>query len=66
MVNLDSYIGQFKQNYYLYKDDNGRFNPIVWDVNISFGTFSGTGTINLNDTAAKSELTPFLHEDDDA
>ena len=25
MVNLDSYIGAFQQNYYLYKDDNGQF-----------------------------------------
>lgn len=65
MVNLDSYIGQFKQNYYLYKDDNGQFNPVIWDVNMSFGTFSGTGTINLRNTNDKSELTPFLHEDDD-
>ena len=43
MVNLDSYIGQFKQNYYLYKDDNGQFKPTVWDLNMSFGTFNMTG-----------------------
>lgn len=42
-VNLDSYIGQFKQNYYLYKGDNGRFNSVMWDLNMSFGTFSMTG-----------------------
>lgn len=38
-VNLDSYIGQFKQNYYLYKSDNGQFNPIVWDLNMCFWNF---------------------------
>ncbi|MFC6268127.1 CotH kinase family protein [Frigoriflavimonas asaccharolytica] len=43
-VNLDSYIGQFKQNYYLYKSNNGQFNPIVWDLNMCFGTFGNTGS----------------------
>jgi len=43
-VNLDSYIGQFKQNYYLYKSDNGQFNSILWDLNMCFGTFGSTGS----------------------
>lgn len=43
-VNLDSYIGQFKQNYYLYKSDNGQFNPIIWDLNMCFGVFGSTGS----------------------
>ena len=38
IVNLDSYIG-YAQNYYLYKDNAGRFNPILWDLNMSFGSF---------------------------
>ncbi|MCX6244398.1 MAG: CotH kinase family protein [Bacteroidetes bacterium] len=38
LLNLDSYIG-YSQNYYIYKDDNGRFNPILWDMNMSFGSF---------------------------
>ncbi|MCX6269864.1 MAG: CotH kinase family protein [Bacteroidetes bacterium] len=38
LVNLDSYIG-YSQNYYVYQDDNGRFNPILWDMNMSFGSF---------------------------
>jgi hypothetical protein len=42
-VNLDSYTGSFAQNYYLYKDDNGRFIPIVWDLNMSFASFTLTG-----------------------
>jgi hypothetical protein len=65
-VNLDSYLGQFKQNYYLYKDDNGRFNPIVWDMNMSFGTFAMTGTISLSNTTAKRQLTHLLHAGDAA
>jgi hypothetical protein len=66
LVNLDSYLGQFKQNYYLYKDDNGRFNSIVWDLNMSFGTFNMTGTINLGSTTAKAQMTHLLHQNDAA
>ncbi|MGB0883128.1 MAG: CotH kinase family protein, partial [Flavobacteriales bacterium] len=64
IVNLDSYIGQFKQNYYLYRDDFGRFLPIVWDLNESFGTFSGTGSGNLNSTIAKQQMDHLLHSSD--
>jgi hypothetical protein len=39
LVNLDSYTGPFRQNYYLIRDDNNRMNPIVWDFNESFGGF---------------------------
>jgi spore coat protein CotH len=38
LLNLDSYIG-YSQNYYIYKDNNGRFNPIIWDMNMSFASF---------------------------
>jgi hypothetical protein len=62
MVNLDSYIGQFKQNYYLYKDDYGRFNPIMWDLNMCFGTFGMTGSgAPLSSTASKRQLSHTLH-----
>lgn len=44
LVNLDSYSGSFRQNYYLYKDQNGRFVPTVWDLNMSFGGFPGGGS----------------------
>ncbi|MCE3280659.1 MAG: C-terminal target protein [Bacteroidetes bacterium] len=64
LVNLDSYIGGFTQNYYLYRDHNGRFNPVVWDLNESFGTFSSTGTSMLSSTTAKQQMTPTLHISD--
>ncbi len=64
LVNLDSYIGGFAQNYYLYKDDNGRFNSVVWDLNESLGTFSQTGTISLTNTSTKSQMTHLLHSTD--
>ena len=41
LVNFDSYIG-YAQNYYLYKDNNDRFNPILWDLNMSFASFRFT------------------------
>jgi hypothetical protein len=66
MVNLDSYSGGFKQNYYLYRDDFGRFLSVVWDLNESIGRFSmagGTGN-NLNSTAAKQQMDHLLHLND--
>jgi len=45
-VNLDSYSGCFAQNYYLFKDNKGVFNPIVWDLNMNFGGFPFAGTSN--------------------
>lgn len=59
-VNLDSYSGAFSQNYYLYQDVNGRFIPTVWDLNMSFGGFTNTGTANLN-IASMQTMTPMLH-----
>jgi hypothetical protein len=41
LVNLDSYSGAFRQNYYMYRDLNGRFVPTVWDLNMSFAAFPG-------------------------
>jgi len=59
-VNLDSYSGAFSQNYYLYLDDNGRFNTIMWDLNMCFGGFTNTGTSNLN-VSSMQTMTPLLH-----
>ncbi|HOY04626.1 MAG TPA: CotH kinase family protein [Saprospiraceae bacterium] len=63
LVNLDSYIGVFSQNYYLYKGDNRRFNSIVWDLNMSFGGFSmlagsGGGMGGSLDSTAMRNLSP--------
>lgn len=40
LVNLDSYVGAFSHNYYLYQDTFGVFHPIVWDMNLSLGGFT--------------------------
>ncbi|MDP5170531.1 MAG: CotH kinase family protein [Bacteroidia bacterium] len=64
IVNLDSYIGVFSQNYYLYQDDYGRFLPVIWDLNESFGTFSNTGAGTLNSTTPKQQMSHLLHSGD--
>ena len=63
IVNLDSYSGNFAQNYYLYRSDYGQFLPVVWDLNESFGVFSSTGSGNLNGTTDKQRMSHLLHED---
>lgn len=68
LVNLDSYTGVFAQNYYLYKDVNQRFNPIVWDLNMSFGGFpfigSGNTVMGGLTIAQMKQLTPTAHATD--
>lgn len=58
LVNLDSYSGGFRQNYYLYRDADKRFNPIVWDLNMSFGGFQMLTTGTSLDTTAMKNLVP--------
>lgn len=38
LVNLDSYAGNMKHNYYLYEEE-GVFQILPWDFNLSFGGF---------------------------
>jgi hypothetical protein len=68
LVNLDSYTGVFTQNYYLYKDNNKRFNPIIWDLNMSLGGFPYIGSSNTimgSLTVADMELlSPTIHAAD--
>jgi len=48
LLNLDSYIA-YAHNYYLYMDDNNIFNPIIWDLNMSFGSFRHSdGSLNFS------------------
>ena len=64
-VNLDSYSGQFRQNYYMYRDHNKQWIPIIWDLNMCFGSFAQSGSGNLNLSSMKS-MTPLLHKNDAA
>jgi hypothetical protein len=46
-VNLDSYSGS-GHNYYVYQDNNRRFNTVVWDLNEAFGGFTNGGQGQLS------------------
>jgi len=61
LVNLDSYTGAFAQNYYEYMDDNGRFNSIVWDLNMCFGGFNMTGIGGPSSVTQMQNMSPVLH-----
>lgn len=61
LVNLDSYIGAPTHNYYAYRDDNGRFNPIVWDVNEAFGNFNNAGGGPALSLAQEQVMSPYIH-----
>lgn len=63
IVNLGSYSGRYSQNYYLIRGANGKFIPVVWDLNLAFGSFKNTGKgsdLSLKDL---EKLNPFLHAD---
>ena len=64
LINFDSYIG-YAQNYYLYKDKTGQFNPLLWDLNMSFGSFSLTDASSIYfsgfDITQAQNMDPLLH-----
>lgn len=48
VVNLDSYVSNMKQNYYLYEED-GKISILPWDYNLAFGGFqSGNASSVVN------------------
>lgn len=64
VANLSSYSGKNSVNYFLYQDDNGQFNPIVWDMNLSFGSYKNTGEGSDLNSKQIQELDPLLHLND--
>ena len=40
IVGLDGPINSIPHNFYLFKDNNGRFSPLIWDMNMAFGAFT--------------------------
>lgn len=60
LVNLDGPINN-PQNYYIYKDDAGRFNPIPWDLNESFGGYTSHQTLGNLNTTQMQQLSPFAN-----
>lgn len=63
MVNLNSYSGNHSLNYYLYKDNNGRFQTIPWDLNLAFGSYKNTGRGSDLELKELQTLDPLLHAD---
>jgi hypothetical protein len=64
LVNLDSYVGRLSHNYYLYHMTDGRFTPIIWDLNLSFGGFPLDGYSPRELTLEQMQtLSPLLHID---
>ena len=60
LVNLDGPINN-PQNYYLYQDDLGRFNPIPWDFNECFGVFTNLQGAGPQGTYQLQRLSPFVN-----
>ncbi len=61
LVNLSSYSGNKSVNYFLYQDNKGKFTPIIWDMNLSFGSYKNIGTGSDIKTRQLSSLDPLLH-----
>lgn len=60
LVNLDSYQGSLKHNYYLYEID-GVFQILPWDYNLAFGGFGGSNISIDNPTNGSLEDRPLLN-----
>ncbi len=58
LVNLDSYSGSMYHNYYLY-ENNGVCQILPWDLNLSFGGFSGMGAKGGNSGSGTSTIINF-------
>ena len=65
LVNLDSYSGSFRQNYYLYRNHTRQWIPTIWDLNMCFGGFSLAGgtTSNLNPNSMQT-MSYTLHQNE--
>ena len=61
LANLSSYSGQFSENYYLYRDSMGVFHPVIWDLNLCFGSFKNIGFGSDLRLKQMQELDPYLH-----
>ncbi len=63
LINLSSYAGNRSVNYYLYKGLDGKFRPIIWDMNLAFGSYKNIGDGSDLKTRQLYTLDPLLHAD---
>lgn len=66
LVNLDSYTGNFSNNYYLYRDEEGKFIPLLGKLNFIFGSYKNTGSGSDLTLDELIELDPLLHRNNSA
>jgi len=63
LVNLSSYSGHKSQNYYLYQNEKGQFTPIIWDLNLAFGSYKNATAGSDLSLKELQDLDPLLHID---
>jgi len=63
LVNLSSYSGKISENYFLYQGTDGRFNPVLWDLNLAFGSLKNTGVGSDLKLQGMHRMSPLLHVD---
>jgi len=62
LVNLNSYTGQYANNYYLYQNADGRMVPLLGELNLAFGSFKNDGVTPSDlSTPDLLMLSPDLH-----
>jgi len=66
LVNLSSYTGRYSENYYLYRDSEGKFTPILYDLNLCFGSYKNTGIGSDLKLKELQAMDPLLHVDNSA
>jgi CotH kinase protein len=59
LVNLDSYLGLFCHNYFVYQDQFGVYHPLIWDLNLAFGGFA---PIAQGESPDPVKLSPIAHD----
>lgn len=62
LLNLNSYTGQYSSNYFLIRNKLGRFTPVLWDLNLAFGSYKNTGTGSDLKPSAMIKMDLLLHE----
>jgi hypothetical protein len=63
LVNLYSYSGGKSTGYYLYRDADGRFTPLISDYNFTFGTYKSTGRGSDLSLLQLQQMDPLLNAD---
>lgn len=63
LVNLYSYSGGKSTGYYLYRDADGRFTPLIGDYNFTFGSYKYSGRGSDMNLLQLQQMDPMLNAD---